>query len=264
MRHHGWIMNAKQARVVLHELLKQRLVSCLLLVAAACIAARQSLVSVHQAFPGGAEIGEVVYDLGIGYISAWIFNLVVVILPRLHDRKLIMPGAGKLIKRMCALGLRAVTELSLEADKFQDLTDAGQRGQFELKLSNIQNADPSSVEVYGREGFQGLNWHEWAVDRSIRVANAYQLLIPFFPFFESELVQLINAVALSDFVTMHREIAGVPIAGGNMGSIARSLADFITACRKLRGYFYAEVLMEPVPSGGLPEDNVAGESVTPP
>ena len=258
------IMNTKRNRAVLHELLKQRLVSCLLLVAAACVAARQSLLSVHQAFPGGAEIGEVVYDIGIAYIAAWIFNVLVVVLPRMHDRKLIMPGAGKLIKRMCAPGLRAVTQLRLEPDEFQDLTDAGQCGQFELKLRNIQSADTSSVEVYGHGGFQPLNWHEWALDRAIRVANTYQLLVPFFPFFESELVQLINDVALSDFVTLHREIAGLPLTGGNMSSIARPLADFITACRKLRHYLYAEVLMEPVPPGGLPEDNVAGESVTPP
>jgi hypothetical protein len=195
---------------------------------------------------------------------AWIFNVFVVILPRLHDRKLIMPGAGKLIDRMCAPGLRAVTLLNLEPDKFRDLTDAGQRGQFELKLRNIQRADESSVEVYGPGGFQRLNWHEWAVDRSIRTANAYQLLVPFFPFFESELVQLINDVALSDFVTMYRRTAGLQLTGGDMGSVAGPLADFITACRKLRGYFYAEVLMEPVPPGGLPEDNVAGELVTPP
>jgi hypothetical protein len=97
-------MNAKPAKVVLHELLKQRLISFLLLVAAACVVARQALLSVHQAFSGGAEIGEVVYDLGIGYIAAWIFNVFVVILPRLHDRKLIMPGAAKLIIRMCAPG----------------------------------------------------------------------------------------------------------------------------------------------------------------
>jgi len=114
----------------------------------------------------------------------------------------------------------AVTQLSLEPGKFQDLTDTGQRGQFEHKLRNIQNADTSSVQVYGPEGFQPLNWREWAVDRSIGAANAYQLLVPFFPFFESELIQLINDVALSDFVTMHREIAGVPVTGGDMGSIA--------------------------------------------
>jgi hypothetical protein len=196
---------------------------------------------------------------------AWIFNVFVVILPRLHDRKLIMPGAGKLLKRMCALGLSAVTQLSLEPDKFQGLTEARQREWFVLKLRNIQKADTSSVEVYyGRGDVRLLNWHEWAVDRSIRTANAYQLLVPFFPFFESELVQLINDVALSDFVTMHRETAGVPLTGGDMGSIAHQLADFITACRKLRRYFYAEVLMEPVPAGGLPEDNVAGELILPP
>ena|ERR1022692_3379831 len=257
-------MNVKQARAVRRELLKQRLVSWLLLVAAVCVAARQSLLSVHQIFPGGAEVGEVVFDVAMGYIVAWIFNLLVVVLPRLHDRNLIMSGASKLIKRMCALGLRAVTQLSLEPDKFQDLTHAGQRAQFKLKLRNIQNTNTSSVEVHGREGSRRLNWHEWAVDRSIRVANAYQLLVPFFPFFEGELVQLINDVALSDFVTMYREIVEVPVTGGNMGSIADPLADFITACRKLRGYLYAEVLMDLVPPGGLPEDNIAGESVTPP
>lgn len=257
-------MNAKPARVALHELLKQRLISFLLVVAAACVVAREALLSVHQAFSGGAEIGEVVYDLGIGYIVAWIFNVFVVILPRLHDRKLIMPGAGKLIMRMCAPGLRAVTMLNLEPDKFRDLTDATQRGQFGLKLRNIQRSDESSVEVYGPGGMQPLNWHEWMVDRSIRTANAYQLLVPFFPLFESELIQLINDVALSDFVTMYRRTAGLQLTGGDMGSVAGPLADFITACRKLRGYFYAEVLMEPVPPGGLPEDNVASELLTPP
>lgn len=129
----------------------------------------------------------------------------------------------------------------------------------------MQRADISSVAVYYGDGdVRSLNWHEWAVDRSIRTANEYKLLIPFFPFFESELVQLINDVALSDFVTMHRETAGVPLTGGDMGSIARQLADFITACRQLRHYFYAEVLMEPVPPGGLPEDNVAGQVMLPP
>lgn len=118
-------MNAKQARVVLHELLKQRLISCLLLVAVACVVARQALLSVNEAFPGGAEIGEVVYDLGIGYIAAWIFNVFVVILPRLHDKKMIIPGASKLMDRMCAPGLRAVPLLYLESDHFRDLTDAG-------------------------------------------------------------------------------------------------------------------------------------------
>ena len=257
-------MNAKPARVVLNELLKQRLVSCLLLVATACVVARQALLSVHQAFSGGAEIGEVVYDLGIGYIAAWIFNVLVVILPRLHDKKLIMPGASKLIMRMCAPGLRAVTLLNLEPDKFRDLTDVTQRRQFELKLRNIQRSDESNVQVYGPGGMRPLNWHEWMVDRSLRTANAYQLLAPYFPFFESELVQLINDVALSDFVTVYQRTAELQLTGGNMGSAADPLADFITACRKLRAYFYANVLMEPVPPGGLPEDDVAGELITPP
>lgn len=257
-------MNVKPARTLLHELLKQRLVSCLLVVAAACVAARQALLSVHEAFPGGAEIGEVVYDLGIGYIVAWIFNVFVVILPRLHDRKLIMPGARKLIARLYAPGLHAVTMLYLEAEKFHDLTDAGQLGQFELRLRNIRRGSISSVEVYGPEGPKRLNWYEWSVDRSMRAANAYQSLVPFFPFFESKLVQLINEAALSDFVTMHLETAELQLTGGDMGSIARPLADFITACRELRAYFYADVLMEPVPAGGLLEDQVSGELVPPP
>jgi hypothetical protein len=257
-------MNAKPATAVLHELLKQRLISVLLLVAAACVVARQALLSVPQAFSGGAEIGEVIYDLGIGYIAAWIFNVFVVILPRLHDKKLITPGVGKLITKMCAPGLTAITLLNLEPDKFRDLTDATQLRQFELKLRNIQRSDESNVQVYGPGGMQPLNWHEWMVDRSLRTVNAYQLLVPYFPFFESELIQLINDVALSDFVTMYQRTAGLQLTGGNMGSAAGPLADFITACRKLRGYFYAEVLMEPVPPGGSPEDNMAGELTTPP
>ena len=134
-------MTANRAEILLRQLWRQRLVSLLLLAAVVVVAVRQAQLSVQEVFPGGAEIGEAVYELGIGYIAAWIFNLLVVILPRLHDRKLIMPGARKLLSRLCAPGLRAVTLLHLQAEDYRDLA-AGVSRATPTAASKIMAAGP--------------------------------------------------------------------------------------------------------------------------
>ena len=219
------------------------------------VIARTALLTVPEAFPGGAALGDVIYDLAIAYVGAWLFNLLVVILPRLRDRKRVFEGAGKLIERFCAVGLRMPSGLGLAPDTFKDLADANQVGLFSLKLQDFSFTDESTLATWGPGGIQIVNWSEWWVRNAVKAANLYKLLVTYFPYFDSELIRLVNEVALSSFVSQGEELAGVPIIGGNMSAVAPALAEFITACRQLRAYYDTQVLMKESP----PDEQIVGE-----
>jgi hypothetical protein len=193
--------------------------------------------------------------VAIAYVGAWIFNLLVVILPRLHDRDRILEGAGKVIERLCAVGLRAIRELGLNPEDFEDLADANQLGIFGLRLRDLLLTEESSLMTWSGDGIRPANWHGWTVHMALKAEDLYQLLIPYFPYFDGELIRLVNKVALSSFVDQGKELAGVRVTGGDMGAVADPLAEFITACRELRTYYDTQVLGKASP----PDDGIAGQ-----
>lgn len=253
--HHGRIMRPTRIRATWRALKSQPLVTALFVLAAILVIVRTALLTVPEAFPGGAAFGDVIYDLAIAYVGAWLFNLLVVILPRLRDRERVFEGAGKLIERFCAVGLRMPSGLGLAPDTFRDLADANQVGLFSLRLQDFSFTDESTLATWRPSGIQFLNWNEWWVRNAVKAANLYELLVTYFPYFDSELIRLVNKVALSSFVSQGQELAGVPIIKGNMSMVARELAEFITACRELRAYYDTQVLIKESP----PDEQIAGE-----
>jgi hypothetical protein len=251
-------MRANRIRATWRELERQPLVTALFVLAAICVIVRTALLSVPELFSDGAAIGDVVYDLAIAYVAAWVFYLLVVILPRLRDRERILEGAGQVIGRLCALGLRMTSELGMKTGEFQDLADAGQVELFSLRLRDLSNTEESSIIIIGADGSRPASWHEWTVHKALKAGDLYQSLVPYFVYFESELIQFVNKVALSSFVDQGRELAGVRVTGGNMSGVARQLAEFITACRELRAYYDTQVIMQDSPH----DDSIVGEVVT--
>ncbi len=94
----------KRAQRLVRELWRQRVVSLLFLGSVAFVIARTVLLSVHELFPGGAQIGEIIFDLAIAYIAAWIFNLLIVVMPQLDSRDRVLVAAGRLIDRLTEVG----------------------------------------------------------------------------------------------------------------------------------------------------------------
>jgi hypothetical protein len=244
------------------EMLKQPVVTALFVLAVLFVILRTVLLSIPQIFSGGAALGSVIYDLAVAYAAAWFFNLLVVILPRLRDRERVMKGAGRIIERLCLLGIQMPGLLVLNAHQFADLTDPGQVGMFKLRLQSLHLAAESNTDFYdpsepGR--FRRARWHEWIVDEAKRATNLCQSLTSYFPYLESELIQLVNEVTLSKFLDLAADLAKLREPSGDMAHFADPLAEFITACRKLRSYYYAEVIMKDTPA--FPE--IAGEIVIP-
>lgn len=252
-------MRAKRIRTTWRELERQPLVTALFVLAVFSVIVRTALLSVPELFTGGAALGNVIYDLAIAYVAAWAFNLLVVILPRLRDRERVLDGAGQVLERLSALGLRMTSELGLNPGEFGNLVDTSQVGLFSLRLKNLLLTGESDLVFFATDGFRPASWHGWTVHKAMKAGNLHQWLIPYFPYFESELIQLVNKVAISTFVDQAREVAGVRVTGGDMSAFARPLAEFITACRDLRAYCDTRVIMRDSPR----DDNIVGEIAAP-
>lgn len=182
------------------------------------------------------------FELALAYIGAWMFNLLVVVLPRLRSRDRVLAAGGGLIRRLSGVGLAmpailaegAQTRVPQQAPPPEDwLTVIGQRLPF---------GGPSPLHVPEGMGARAATWQEWIGDAVAKVESLNASLIPYYPFLEIELIGLVNDVVLSDFVDEGRTLASLPApVNGDMSSLGRPLAEFMTACAALRAYHEHEV-----------------------
>jgi hypothetical protein len=236
-------MRRKRAEQVIRELRRQPAITWVFVGSIVVVIARTALLSVPEVFPGGARIGEVLFDLAITYIAAWMFNLLVVVLPQLRGRDRVLDAAGRVISRLSEVGLRMPTAM-VEGARTQA---SGQSLPSEEWLTSIGRrlslGAPSPLRVPAGVAMRPATWQEWVSHSVGQVESLNASLVPYFPFLEVDLIGLVNNVVLSDFVERGREIARLPTpVEGDMSSLARPLADFITACAALREYYNREVV----------------------
>jgi hypothetical protein len=248
-------MEPNLVRATCRELRSQPVVTALFVLAVIAVIVRTALLSVPEIFPGAARTGSVIYDLAIAYAGAWFFNVLVLVLPRLRDRERVLEGAGPVIQRLGALGAHMIGELGLRTDEFEDLDDSGQVNLFSIRLQDLSLTEESSLMIVGGDGVRPASWQEWAVRKAITARAMHESLVPYFPYFDSELIQLVDKVALSTFVEQGHELAAVNVSGVTMNAVARPLAQFIAACRKLRVFYATHVIMQDIPR----DDNIVGE-----
>jgi hypothetical protein len=230
-------VDRKRAGRLLRELWKQRIVTAVFVGSLVFVVARTALLSVRELFPGGARIGDVVFELALVYVGAWMFNLLVVVLPQLRSRDRVLAAVGQVINKLADVGLRMPTAMAQGAQippleqtlPTEDwLTKTGKR----LRLGG-----PSPLLVPDGVRMSPATWQEWVSDAVSRVESLNASLVPYLPFLEIELIGLVNDVVLSDFVDEGRGIAGLTRpATGDMSSLAHSLRAFMSACAALREY----------------------------
>lgn len=227
----------KRAGRLLRELWKQPVVTGVFVGSLVFVACRTALLSVHELFPGGARIGEVVFELALAYVAAWMFNLLVVVLPQLRSRDRVLAAVGRVISKLADVGLQMPTALAQGAQ----ISAPGQTVPIEEWLTKtgkrLSLAGPSPLLAPDGVRMTPATWQEWVSDAVTRVESLNTSLVPYLPFLEIELIGLVNDVVLSDFVDEGRAIAGLTRpALGDMGSLAHSLRAFMAACAALREY----------------------------
>ena len=230
------LIASPQVRRLVRELWSQRTVTLLFLISLMFVAIRTALLSVPELFPGGARMGEVFFELAIAYLGAWIFNVLVVILPRMHDRDAVMEGAGIVIKRLGTIGLRIRRDLKLpfEPESWDMNMDSCADGVRE-KFATLKLTDDAPLVIKNGEAIRMGNWREWVVDKISDIDGYNASLVPYLSYLEIELIHLLNDVVLSDFVFMGRKLGEVELTGST-DVFSNYLPEFLDACENLRVY----------------------------
>jgi hypothetical protein len=221
---------------LVRELWSQRTVTLLFFISLLFVVIRTALLSVPELFPGGARVGEVFFELAIAYIGAWFFNILVVILPRLHDRDAVMEGAGIVIKRIGTIGLRIRRDLKLpfEPEIWEEKMDSC-ANEVREKFKNLRLTDDAPLPIKNGAEIRMGNWREWVADKVREIDGNNASLIPYLSFLEIELIHRLNDVVLSDFVVMGRKLGDVELTG-NTDIFSNYLPEFLDACENLRVY----------------------------
>lgn len=224
------------------ELLKQPTVTGLFVASVLFVVARTALLSVPQLFPGGARIGEVVFELAIAYIGAWLFNLLVVVLPQLRSRTRVLAAVGRVITKMADVGLTMPADLARGAQLQVPETTPPSEDWLTSTGKRLPLGGPSPLLVPDGVRMRSATWQEWVHDAVMRVESLNASLVPYLPFLEVELIGLVNEIVLSDFVDDGRKIVGLPRpVKGDMSSLAGPLRKFMAACDGLRKYGEQEI-----------------------
>ena len=241
LRHHG-SMRQIPARRVARELLKQRTVTGVFAGSAVFVIVHTVLLSVHELFPGGARIGDVAFELALAYIGAWIFNLLVIVVPRLHDRDRVLDGTGRLVSGICGVGLAMPVALARGAQIETPQEKVPSEEWLAAVGKRLPLDGPAPLVVPQGQRWRAATWQEWVRDAVVTVESLNALLVPDFPFLEVELIVLVNDVVLSNFITQGRMLASLPSGmSGDMSTLARPLAQFTEACASLRAYYEKEI-----------------------
>lgn len=236
-------MLRKRSKRLVRELGRQRAITAVLVGSLTLVIARTALLSTPEVFPGGARIGEVLFDLAMAYVAAWMFNLLVVVLPQLRNRDRVLDAAGQVISKLSDVGLRIPIAMAQSAQTQAAETTPPSEEWLTKTGKRLSLGAPSPLRVSAGVATRPATWQEWVAHVVAQVESLNASLVPYFPFLEVDLIGLVNRVVLSDFMERGREIAKLPTPPqGDLSSLAGPLAEFIRACAALHDYYGREVV----------------------
>jgi len=172
-----------------------RLINVVAALAAIVIGLRTILLDVPQVFPGGAKIGAVAYDLSLAYLGAWIFNYLVIVLPRQSDRRLIFRRCDPLIAQYATSARAALAPMFQEANENPEPQQPDAAALHRV-CGKINPNDQAPLIVGGSPGSPVYgNWISWLKFQMVRAEARRASLDPYFPYLDAEAVSLITDLA---------------------------------------------------------------------
>lgn len=172
----------------------RRLFDVVAIIAVVTVGLRTSLQEEPQLFPGGARIGEVLSQLSVGYLGAWLFHLLVIVLPKRCDQRLIFRTCDSLIN--VASGTGFLTMIFAVAGE-QFIQNSPDRNALQRACKRVDpNAQARSGVKMDRLGRPTpISWLEYVEQDLEQSAKALRDLQPFYPYLEAETIALLNEVS---------------------------------------------------------------------
>lgn len=188
---------------------------------------RLILESTPEIFPDGARIGQLFNDLALAYLAAWIFNLLVIVLPRRQEKRRIYTAVSWRVPLIAEAGTHFIGVL------------AGNGG---IARSNYEYASYTREEInhacsvtfpneFRGPAQLGITWYAYLRHQVARSREQFRDLVPYLTFFDAELQAAINAVINSQLAMLTDDLP--QIGNGTFSNLSDLIFDHWQACRKL-------------------------------
>lgn len=194
----------------------------------------------EELFPKGSELGNVLSNLSLAYISSYIFYLVIVKFQESRDKKNIYSTIYSLTKQLVGRGNSVVNTLA-SANKYlkPDLTKNITKEEFiELcKTTNPKEISPNTM--IGKIGsFNKATYSQLIYNNSFSNTKALiEKIFVYMPFLESDFVKLLNELSESTFFMMADVLANPHLFQNNdFTNMADPMFEYHLTLRKIENY----------------------------
>jgi hypothetical protein len=186
---------------------------------------------------GFARWGALPSELSAAYVGAWIFHLLVVVIPRVRDAANTEEALMPLLEDVARPGRGLVRDLAggtddILADEMLSrdwFTTAGERHRFE---------DQDAPRVRWRDGeLHSLSWYELLWEVAQETERALQMVRAYLPLLKPEQVRAVAAAERSVLLRQLR-VMGPPVPGmftGQLSVLAQEMSDFVAAVEQVAG-----------------------------
>lgn len=242
------------------DLRKQPAITTLLLLSLSYIAAHTALLNVPEVMPAGAEIGNVVNDLAIASVGAWVFNLLVVVIPRNRTERAALKAVQVPLTRLASTAYSIERELAVASGLPYDedhATISPPRpltvDEISTALKGIQREDCSPKELAvvagtGEIKVIRLAWWQWLDHYGRATDAALKELTPLFTSLPEDVTAAIFDACCSDWAQRLRYDASLRLnTVPTRGVVAepQNVFDHVGALRTM-----SEIFNKAVKTGG--------------
>jgi hypothetical protein len=211
------------------------LVNVIAIAALVYVIVRTTLVDVSDVIPGGVTYWSVLQDLALAYLAAWIFNLLVIEIPRRRDRRRIFASVGWIVGLIAQTGLFYIDKMASEVGlpAFAGTDEQRTQQDIDQMCAAIDpNIPYTPWPEYG-------TWYELLKRQINKATGLHERLTPWLPYFDAEIQSHINAVLFSTLVMSLEELPR--IANASMAEMSGQMFQHWQACDALMRTYQAEI-----------------------
>ncbi len=214
----------------------QRLILLLLLFASIAIVILNDFVlsGTPEFFKYGDELGQVLSNLSLAYISSYIFYTVVVVMKERSDNKNIHSTVYKLTKNLVSRAYSVYNEIGMAAGDLSHDKRKITKDDF-IELCGKVNPRDGRPDLKILGGIPG-KWGESIYYNSVTYVQRYaDRIFNYMPFLDSEYVRLVNKLLDSSFFSTAR-LLNENFANTDFSPWASNMYDYLICVRELEQY----------------------------
>ncbi|GAA1850122.1 hypothetical protein GCM10025792_18500 [Pseudonocardia tropica] len=196
------------------------------------------LRSVPQLFPGGALLGDVIAALALSFIGAWFFNLLVIRLPKVRDKRSFAEVSGHLLADYSLTAVKILQAMAAETGAPPPPRRPDQRYLKDL-LSRVRPMDIAPKTDVAGTKFNWLQFTNSEIEDSASLRNRLQ---PFFPQLDVATTAAIAAVENCHISRISRVLAmSPPMSNPDLSGLADLYLDLWRACTVVGDRYLIEI-----------------------